>query len=202
MENQTTPAASGDQPNPAASSGAEGANATQPDMVRYDTHKKLLGEKKALQARLDAFERAQQENEEAALAKQGEFKDLYTQSKDQVKELTAKLQSAQDAQDNFKKLRAALGALDGKVDQKYYGHIGIEGILLDPDTGEVDEMSLNKCVEAFKRDHGVLIKNSTPTRLPNEAAQYASGVKSINQMSSSERANAAGLAMKNLPLSK
>jgi len=200
MEQQPNMEASGIQTNTEVASGATDAIAPKADQVAYDTHRKLLGEKKALQAKHDELLASLAAQDEKAKAEQGEYKDLYSQSKTRVEELQSELQAAKEQQDNFRKLRAMLGAIEGKVDQAYYGHLGIENILLDPDTGDVDEMSLNKAVENFKKNHAVLIKKGTATPLPKEAAQYASGVQGINQLSGNDKANALGALMKKLPV--
>ena len=51
MEQQPNMEASGIQTNPEVASGATDAIAPKADQVAYDTHRKLLGEKKALQAK-------------------------------------------------------------------------------------------------------------------------------------------------------
>ena len=202
MDQLTTPDVSDIHTNPDVASGADGANAPKADTVAYETHRRLLGEKKALQAKFEELVNANSAKDEQALAEQGEYKGLYEQSKTAVEDLKGKLADAQTQQDNFRKLRAALGALGGKVDQKYYSHIGIDNILLDPDTGEVDEMSLTKTVEKFKKDHGVLIQNTTATPLPNAAPQYASGTEDMSKMSKEERMAKLGDLMKQMPRSR
>jgi len=188
--------ASGDQPNEASGSGdiAEPKQNT----VAYETHRKLLGEKKKLQARLDEVEAQTKADREKVLAEQGEYKDLYNQSKEQVEALTGQLNEATERQNNFIKLRAVLSAIDGKVDQEYYGHLGIENVLLDPDTGEVDKMSVSKVVEAFKAKHSVLIQGNRPANLPKDAPQYANGARKFEDLKLHEKTADLGERMRNL----
>ena len=188
--------ASGDQPIEASGSGE--VVEPKPDTVTYETHRKLLGEKKKLQARLTEIEAQGKAEKDKALAEQGEYKDLYTQSKEQVEALTGQLNDATERQNNFIKLRAVLSAIDGKIDQEYYGHLGIESVLLDPDTGDVDKMSVSKVVEAFKAKHSVLIQGTRPTNLPKNAPQYADGTRKFEDLKLHEKTVDLGNRMRSL----
>jgi hypothetical protein len=55
---------------------ASGENQEGANLVSYDTHRKLLGEKKALQAKLAEFEMREKEKEQELLAEQGKWKEL------------------------------------------------------------------------------------------------------------------------------
>ena len=166
---------------PQDASGSEVIAEPKRDTVAYETHRKLLGEKKTVQKKYDDLVALNKAGQEKALAEQGEYKDLYGQTKERVEALETELADAKDRQDNFVKLRAVLSAIDGKVDQDYYGHLGIDNVLLDPDTGEVDKMSVSKVVEAFKAKHSVLIQGNRPANLPKNAPQYANGEKKLTK---------------------
>jgi len=183
---------------PIEASGSGEVVEPKPDTVNYETHRKLLGEKKKLQARLTEIEAQGKAEREKVLAEQGEYKDLYTQSKEQVEALTGQLNEATERQNNFVKLRAVLSAIDGKIDQDYYGHLGIENVLLDPDTGEVDKMSVSKVVEAFKAKHSVLIQGNRPANLPKDAPQYANGTRKFEDLKLHEKTADLGERMRNL----
>lgn len=194
MENQVDPQASGEQPEVRDEKVVE----EKKDMVAYDTHRKLLAEKKKLQQELSDFRQAELQKQEALEAEQGKFKELYESYKQKTDELAAQLQGEQEGRQNFVKVQNFLNAVDGKIDSKYYDFIPTKEIHIDPDTGKVDQMSLDKAVEAFAKEHGVLIQKPNAVGTRDRAPSHAVPERKVSEMSKVELANSWGDLLNNL----
>jgi len=142
-------------------SGSEGGS------VAYETHRRLLGEKKTLQQKYAESEakRAELEAEKEArtqkeLEDQGKFQELLEAEKRKNEELLAENTGMKTAQVKAIKISSFLNTLDGVVQPDYYTHIPTDEIEYDPETRTVDEMSVTKAVEQFKKTHAMLIQKT------------------------------------------
>lgn len=157
----------------------ETPEAKKPDVVKFETHSKLLGEKKRVQAerdelrqKVEAFERAKAEAEQRDLEAKGEYDKILKQYKDEIGTLSTKLSEREKRDKDLMKYQAFLGTLGGSLKSNDYTiHIDFDSIAIDPDSGEVDEMSVAKEVERFRKTHPDLIKSTgagpkTPATAP------------------------------------
>jgi hypothetical protein len=93
--------------------------------------------------------------------------------------LKAREQEAQQAKQEAEKLRnemnyarkmgAIVESLGGSVDSKWYRIIDADSVAIDPVSGEVDKMTVNKVVEDLKKEWPELIKSKPggiPTNFP------------------------------------
>lgn len=154
------------------------------DQVSYDTHRKLLAEKKRVaeelsrtRAQLDALNREKEEAERRKLEEQGEWKKLHESEKKRAEELAAKLSERDEKDRNILKLGALLDKLPGKVEKPYmpliYDHL--ERVAIDPETGAVDEQSAAAIAREIEQNYPKII---TRTRggipMPSEAPKTGS----------------------------
>lgn len=159
----------------------------KPDNVSWETHRKLLSEKKKLQEsyrsvteRLSALEAEQQEKAKKELAEQNRWKELYEQEKEQASKYQTELQARDQQIESALKLDAFKQALGNKViDRKYFGFIDTGKILLDPDSGQVDPTSVQREVERVQATYPEIIRAADKKPLPNE---YPSGASSAISM--------------------
>ena len=169
----------GDSQQDASGTAGEGqqgtAPSTQKDVVQYQTYQKVLGEKKKMQEQLGSVQKqldellaAQKQAEEQKLAENQEFKKLLDLRTQELEKTSNELNSMRAQHANAQKLDAFLGALGGRVDRKYWGLIDLDQVVLDPESGQVDEMSVTKLVESFRAEHGRLIDTPNSKKLPNE----------------------------------
>lgn len=147
------------------------------ETVAYETHLKLLDEKKKLKERLDSLEAAAKKREEDDLKAKEDFKKIAELKEQEANEFKQKLELVEARERNAIKLDAFLKTLDGKVDQKFWGHVDLDAILVNPDTGELDKMSVAKVVEKFRKEYPEIIQRPGQNQLPNAAAAGASGSK-------------------------
>ena len=144
---------------------AEGVNA---DGVSYDTHRKLLGEKKKVaqelalaQEKLKQFELSQQELKEKELKDNEKWQEFAEEQKKKAAEMEAQLNSYRDREVYQAKVAKVVGSVEG-LSSKYHHLIDADAIEYDASTGEVDESSLQKEVERIKANYPeVLMKTQS-----------------------------------------
>ena len=158
------------------------------DTVAYETHKKLLGEKKSLQERLleaesklNEFQSSVEQRERQELETQNRFKELYEglkgENENLKNEITQRDIRMQDALkvDAFEK---SLG--DRVIDRKYSGFINTKNIMIDPSSGVVDELSAQKEVERVLAEDPEIVRSKAPAKaLPTSAPSGASSVGKV-----------------------
>lgn len=134
------------------------------DHVAYETHRKLLGEKKAAaerarvaEARTAELEAEDKARTEKKLQDDGEHKKMLEIREKELAEARAKIAASDAQMADSRKLDAFLNTLEGKVDRKFWNHIDLEKVIIDPTTNEVDEMSVTKAVEQFKAEYPEII---------------------------------------------
>lgn len=139
--------------NTEASSSSEKNETPVKDTVSYDTHRKLLDEKKKLQARLAEIEAEKRTKEEEELARKGETQKLLELAKKEAEELRLKLTAKEQREVQAKKLSAVIRGMGANVDEKWFGVIGqhLDEVVYNPETGEVEQMSVTAIVEDLKK---------------------------------------------------
>jgi hypothetical protein len=139
------------------------------DVVAYETHQKLLSEKKKLQERLDALETERKQREETELTQKGEIQKLLDLRTKEAEELRKSLTLKEERELRAKKLGAVLKGLGGSVDDKWFTVIGdhIDDVILN-ESGEIEQMSVTGVVEGLKKVWPEMIKKSGPI-MPNES---------------------------------
>ena len=172
-----------------ANDGAGGAGDNQDDKqkkdtVSYDTHRKLLDEKKkvaserdALQAKLKEIEDKRTADEAKALEEQGNFKKLHEQEKTRAekaeKERDAILENIREAQKRQAILRHVSGTVPENVREKL---IDVSEVALNED-GSVNEDSAKLAAQEFEKAYPYLVDKGKGGDLPNEAAKGGAKTK-------------------------
>lgn len=153
----------------------------QPDVVPYESHRKLLDEKKkeretnkALQAELDNYRKADEERQQRELEEKGEYSKILDQYKSKIGELEGKLESHQANKISDKKKQAFLSALPGSLkNEKYLSFADLGEVAVNPDTGEVDPLGLKSAVDSFISEHGSLLNSPKASKTTDRAAPVA-----------------------------
>jgi len=152
-----------------------GGSGNQPepkkDIVTYETHRKLLDEKKKVQQERDALlaEKNQRVDEEAK--KRGDYETIIKTRDDRIKELETKYGSLETRILEAQKLSAVLKTAGAPIDAKWHNLINTGDIKVNPDTGEIDEMAVTKVVENLRKDWPEMFKNPSAPNLPANAPQ-------------------------------
>ena len=149
-----------------------------PETVRYDTHRKLLGEKKELQEKYRKLEEEKKKLEEERLEKerkdleaQGNYKKLLEQREDELKkereEKNSILKEIQDA----RKKQAILKHISGVVPHKIHMLLPVDMVTLD-ENGSPDETSSKAAAQYFEQEYAFAIQRDVQNGgLPNEEAK-------------------------------
>lgn len=150
--------------------------------VSYETHRKLLGEKKSIQERyqqaaskaseLEALIKSQ---ETKALEEQNQYKQLYEQLKTENTGLKGAIEERDKTLEEALKIDAFTKALGNrKIPSKYMGFIGVDNIVIDPETSRVDELSAQKEVERILAEYPEIIRGAVDAKpVPAQAPQPA-----------------------------
>lgn len=174
------------------SSGVEqqaSGDAETKDTVAYETHKKLLGEKKraaeeaeTLKKELAEFKKREKEREETELKAKENWKQLLELREKELNEERTKRTSIEEAIMESKKLSAVLESLNGVVDKQYWSLIPTDKVVVDPASGQPDPASLQSVVREFEKNYALVVKPKTGVKgLPNEAALGGSEKLTVSQ---------------------
>lgn len=142
--------------------------------VSYETHRRLLNEKKKLQEEFAAAQTALKDREEKELREKEDFKTLLALREKELKTLQSKVDISEQQKSEAVKLDSFLKSLDGQVDSKFWGHVDLSQIIVDPTTGQVDEMTVLKEVERFKKTFPEIIQRKGQAKVPATSPDYTS----------------------------
>lgn len=150
------------------------------DSVSYDTHRRLLDEKKKAQAELNLLRAEKAERERSELESKGEYQKIIEIERKRAEEAVNKLKEYDTRFTEAKKMSALLKALDNGVDEKFFGFLPLDQVVVDQETGEVNLTSVASVAEDFKKGFPELLKPKNGPRLPNQAPQ-AGGPMTISE---------------------
>lgn len=133
--------------------------------VSYETYKKTLDEAKTAKAKLKAIEEEKQRLAEEKMVAEGNWKGLLEARENRIKELEEETNAIKGQYGELneritgsKKLSKVLSKIGGDIDEKYFGLIDISDVKVNPETGEVDDMSAAKVAESFRTMYPETIK--------------------------------------------
>lgn len=134
------------------------------DTVKYETYKRTVGEVKKFKSKLTAaeeelqkYKEAERKREEEEMEKRGEFDKVKKNLMDELEKERLEKKALLKQQTDNRKLGAFLSTLGGSVDKEYWPLIDIDQIAIDPDSGEIDELSVTRLADSFKSKHSRLI---------------------------------------------
>ena len=145
--------------------------------VAYESYKKVLNEKKAAKAKATQLENElkslrdeREKKEKEDLEKQGSYKELLEKERLKTSELESKLTDITGTLTVAQKRAAILKHIPGKVGEKYQFLIATDKVVVDDETGEVDEETAKLAASDFIKEHAELVKKSNPGLPPGDAA--------------------------------
>lgn len=151
------PVADGNEPDPSK------------DKVAYETYKKVVAEKKRFQERAEQLEAQNSERERKDLEAKGEYQKLLELERAKSSAAESKLTQIESERQTAKKAAALLKALEHGIPEKFYGFLPMDEVVVDPDTGEVNQLSVAKAAEEFRKNYPELLIKPNGPRLPTEA---------------------------------
>lgn len=160
----------------ATTSGDPAADPSKGEVVTYETHRKLLDEKKKIAAKLAELEAAKSVEEQERLRKAGELEKIIEIKDKALQDATAENQQFKKSIEQARKLQAFVKAAGTEVEPKWLNLLDIDSIKLKPDSStEVDEFSLKAVVDDFKKSWPEAFKTRTASLPPSEMPNGTSG---------------------------
>jgi len=160
-------------PPAAGTGGDDSANppTSTKESVSYETHRKLLDEKKKLQAKLEQIDLDRKVAEEAELTRKGDTQKLLDMERKRVADLELKVKDQDERQLQARKLSAIVKGLNAPVEQKWFSVLGghLDEILVN-ETGEIEQMSVTTVVENLKKEWPEMLRRQA-AGMPNGAPQ-------------------------------
>lgn len=148
------------------------------DTVSYETHRRLLDEKKKAQAkaeelesRIRAFEEEKSKKEREELEKQGNYQKLLEQERQEKARIEGEHKQLVESIHTARKRAAVLRNIVGKVPEPVVDALlKVDGVALKED-GTVDEDTAKLVAQEFEQNfHYVIQRDKTNGGLPNGAA--------------------------------
>lgn len=155
------------------SAAPDGSNQNPADLVSEEWRKRILSEKKKVQEERDLLRAEKEERERKDLEAKGEYQKLLELAKAEADAAKNRLREIEEERLQGKKAAALLKALDNSLPDKFYGFLNLDDVIIDPSTGEINQLSVTKAAEQFKTNYPELLIKRDGPRLPNNAPQGA-----------------------------
>lgn len=144
------------------------------DKVAYDTYKRVLSEAKKFKELAETLQKERDSQQETKLKEQNEWKTIAELSKQKLEQVEKALSEKERAIQEGLKYSEFQRHLGGKLrHQSYAGHIDFEKIVINPETGSVDEGSVKSVVSEFLKEHTALVDFGDKGRMPNVAGKVS-----------------------------
>jgi len=176
-----------DKPPPAGDKKDDGSSSGD-DKVSHKSYLKVLGEKKKMQEQLGSITKeledireTQRKTEEGKLKENKEWQKLAEQRGEDLETLKAKISQNEVQTQEARKLESFLEALPAPLDRRYWGLIDLDKIAVNPDSKEVDEMSVTKAVENFQTQYPEVIINPNGPKITTKNPRPSPGALTVEE---------------------
>ena len=176
-----TPPAAGDQTNQNPPTfDTDGLSPGQ--SVSYETHRRLLSEKKraaeelkAANEKIAAHEKAARESLERELKEKEDFRALAELRQKELDEIKAKTVAMENNIAEARKVDSFLKTLNVPIEKQYWTLIDTSSIVVDPTTGRPDQMSVAAAVQKFRETYPRVVAVGGSTGMPSSAPAGGKG---------------------------
>lgn len=149
--------------------------------VAYETYQKVLAERKRdqervreLNAKLEEIEINNKRIEEEILKKKEDYKTLLDNKTKEHEQAAYELNQMKEQRKQALKLNAFLeGCGNNQIKKNYWKMIPVGDIIINPETGEVDPLSVKMAVDAYMRDYPETLERHT-VGMPSASPAVAS----------------------------
>jgi uncharacterized protein YhaN len=139
------------------------------DKVAYETYRRAVAEAKTAKERLKVLESEREQQNNAKLKEQNEWKTYAEQQEKKALEESARREQLESTILESVKLNAFQRHLGGRIkDDAYYQFVDTDKMVYNPETKRVDEESVKSVVADFVKRHSSLIEFKQG-KMPNEA---------------------------------
>ena len=169
----------------------------QQDSVSYETHRRLLAEKKkrdedlrAAREQLQALQSEAEKRQTEELKQKEDFKRLYEMTKDELEKTRGELSTTSEKITRAKKFDSFFTKLGVDIPQKFWQHVPLDSLIVD-ETGKIEELSLEAAINDFRTEYPEIIEmysKKGKSSLPQQAAMglgspMSSADKSAHELS-------------------
>lgn len=203
------------QINPENADGNQSQDETKKDgFVKFETYDKVMSKLKKTESllkettdRVSQFEKEQRAKQENELFEKGEYEKLLKLEKEKNQELLKSFEETRQERDSAfntlikaRKEQAVVEKLSGKLKKAaYFDYINTDEVIINPETGEIDQESAALVANKFAQSFPELIDTKAIQKLPNDAAHYAFQPENFRSVPLKEmRAKAAAAAREKL----
>jgi hypothetical protein len=160
----------------AANENQNGDNKNGGSGVSYETYTKAIDEIKKTKAKLKELEDNQSKIIQEKMKTDGDWKGLLDSRESKIKELESQIGDIKSRYDGLneqviesKKLGKVLSKLGGSLDSKYFGLIDLDEVKINPETNDIDELSVIKVVDGYKSKYPETLKKTGNTKMMGES---------------------------------
>ena len=139
------------------------------DTVAYESYVKVLEEAKAAKKKLKEFEEEKKLKLDEELKAKENWKALLEQREKELGEIKDKYSGLQSGLQNAQKMQAVLKHISGEVPQQYWNLIELDKVVVNPETGEPDAMSVQNYAKEFESKYSLVVQKPNANKLPNNA---------------------------------
>jgi hypothetical protein len=144
------------------------------DQVSYETHRRLLAEKKQLAERLASIEAERRATVEKEAREKEDFKKMVELRDQELSQIREEYSGLKNQVYHAVKRSTFEEAIGIKIPKQYERLIDYDAIVFDPSTNSVDELSLSKYVDQFKKDFREIMM---PQAVPGVSQQAPKGAQ-------------------------
>lgn len=158
---------SGGQSNSEAPSGSQ----EQKNQVAYETYTKVLDEKKSLAKKYEEMQKQFDEITKKSLEKENDWKGLFElerKEKEEIKRVLAEKDSILgeygERETTAKKFSVFKEKLGADIDKRYFSLIDLDDVIINPETGLVDENSAILAAKKFSETYPEIVRPKVGSR--------------------------------------
>ncbi len=157
-----------------------GGTSDQKKQVAYETFSKLLDEKKILAKKHDDLQRQLDDIQKKTLEKENDWKGLFELERKEKETIHNSLLEKESVLKEYgereitaKKFSAFKEKLGTDIDKRYFSLIDLDEVIINPDTGKVEETSAIQAAKKFAETYPEVVKPRVGSRGAFEG-QYGS----------------------------
>jgi hypothetical protein len=137
------------------------------DVVKYASYKKAVNQLKNQKSELEELREWKKQIVEDEQLKKGNFEQAIKSRDEALIDLKSKLTNFEQAEIDGKKIHAIQSKLPGKISNpEYLSFIDLDSIEIDPESGDLDELTLTRAVDGFVSRHAKLMEPTNSKGLP------------------------------------
>jgi hypothetical protein len=146
-------------------------NSEQKNQVAYETYSKLLDEKKSLSKKHEELQRQFDDIQKKALEKENDWKGLFELERKEKESIQNSLLERENILKEYserevtaKKFSAFKEKLGLDIDKRYFSLIDLDEVIVNPDTGKVEETSAIMAAKKFAETYPEVVKPKVGSR--------------------------------------